>query len=121
MPIALNHSQSPSRPPVCLQLIPWRLSHEKGIAIQLFHDAADVTLGLQQLTDIVVVIGNRAPDLNRTAQAAADQVMHVVALALGSGLFPNRFDQDPQAKHGLQSSQQTGAGAPQVPCWPVNG
>ena len=105
--VALNHSPSPSGPPVCLQLIPWRLSHEKGIAIQLFHDAAEVTVGLQQLTNIVVMFGNRTPGLNRTAQtAAADQVAHGMALALGSGLFPNRFDQDPQAKHGRQGPLQ---------------
>ena len=106
LPVALNHTPSPSGPPVCLQLIPWRLGHEKGIAIQLFHDAAEVTVGLQQLTDIVVVIGNRAPDLNRTAQAAADQVMHVVALAVGKGLFQNRRDQDPQPNHHRPGPQQ---------------
>ena len=80
-----------------------------------------MTLGLQQLTDIVVVIGNRAPDLNRTAQAAADQVMHVVALALGSGLFPNRFDKDPQAKHGCQGLLQAGARSLQEHGGPANG
>ncbi len=80
-----------------------------------------MTLGLQQLTDIVVVIGNRAPDLNRTAQAAADQVMHVVALALGSGLFPNRFDQDPQANHDRQGPLQAGAGSLHEHVGPCNG
>jgi hypothetical protein len=81
-----------------------------------------VAIGPQQLIDVAVVIGNRSPGLNRTAQtAAADQVAHGIALALGSGLFPNRFDQDPQVNHGLQDPQQAGAGSMQGPCGPSNG
>ena len=81
-----------------------------------------MAIGPQQLIDVAVVIGNRAPDPNRTAQAAAAyQVMHGVALALGSGLLLNRPDQDPQAKHGLQGPQQAGAGSMQGPCGPGNG
>jgi hypothetical protein len=81
-----------------------------------------VAIGTQQLIDVAVVIGNRSPGLNRTAQAAsAGQVMHGVALAVGSGLFPNRFDQDPQAEHDLQDPQQAGAGSLQGPCGPGNG
>jgi hypothetical protein len=53
------------------------------------------------------VIGNRAPDLNRTVQTAAvDQVSHGIALALGSGLVQNRRDQDPQPNHHRQGPQQ---------------
>ena len=122
LPVALNHSPSPSRPPVCLQLIPWRLSLEHGVGIQLFHEADAVAIGTKQLIDLDVVIENRAPSLNRTAQtAAADQVAHGVAVALGSGLFPNRPDQDPQAKHDRHGPQQTGAGSLQGPCGPSNG
>jgi len=81
-----------------------------------------VTVGLQQLTDIVVVIGNRAPDPNRTAQAAAAyQVMHGVALALGSGLLLNRRDQDPQPNHDIQRPQQAGAASLQEHGGPGNG
>jgi hypothetical protein len=106
LPVALNHSPSPSGPPVCLQLIPGRLSHEKGIAIQLFHDAAEVTVGLQEFTNIVVIIGNLAPDPERTAQvAAAGQVAYGIGVAIAAGLVLNRFDQDPQVNHGLQDPQ----------------
>ena len=81
-----------------------------------------MAIGIQQLIDVAVVIGNRAPGGNRTAQtAAADQVAHGVALAIGAGRFPNRPDQDPQAKHGRQGPQQAGAGSLQGPRGPGNG
>jgi len=81
-----------------------------------------VAIGTQQLIDLAVVFGNRTPGLNRTAQAAAAyQVMHGVALALGADLLLNRPDQDPQVNHGRQGPQQAGAGAPQVPCGPGKG
>jgi hypothetical protein len=122
LPVALNHNPTPSRPPVCLQLISWRLSHEQGIAIQLFHEANALGIGIQQLIDVAVGFGNRTPVLNRTAQtAAADQVAHGVALALESVLFPNRFDQDPQANHDRQGPPQAGAGSLQGPRGPGNG
>ena len=121
MPIALNHSQSPSRPPVCRQLITWPLSDEQDIGIHLVHEADALAIGIQQLIDVAVVIGNRSPGLYRTAQAAADQVMHVVALALRSGLLPNRRYQDPQANHDRHGPQQAGAGSLQGPCGPGNG
>ena len=81
-----------------------------------------MAIGTQQLIDVDVVIGNRSPGLNRTAQtAAAGQLMHGVALAIGSGLFLNRLEQDPQAKHSLQDPQQAGAGSLQGPRRPGNG
>ena len=71
-----------------------------------------MAISIQQLIDLDVVIGNRPPSLNRTAQAAAAyQVMHGMALALGSGLLLNRRDQDPQAKLDRQGSPQAGAGS----------
>ena len=84
------------------------------MAIQLFnlfHEADAVAIGTEQLIDVAVVFGNRTPGLNRTAQAAAaDQVAHGVAVALGAGLFPNRRDQDSQPNHDLQGPQQAGSG-----------
>ena len=72
--------------------------------------------------DVSVVWRDCPSGPNRTAQAAAaGQVMHGVALAVGAGLFPNRFDQDPQVNHGLQDPQQAGAGSMQGPCGPSNG
>ncbi len=122
LPVALYHSPSPSLPPVCPQLNPWRLKKQKGIAIQLFYEADAVTIGIQQLTDIAVVIGNRSPDPDRTAQeAAADQVMHGMALAVAAVLFPNRRDQDPQAKYGRQGPLQAVARSPQGHSRPANG
>jgi hypothetical protein len=47
--------------------------------------------------------------------------MHGVALAVGAGLFPNRRDQDPQAKHGRQGPLQTVARSPQGHSEPANG
>lgn len=81
-----------------------------------------MAIGTQQLIDLVVVFGNRTPGLNRTAQtAAADQVAHGIAVALGAGLFLNRRNQEPQAKHDRHGPQQTGAGSLQAPCGPGNG
>ncbi len=81
-----------------------------------------MAIGTQQLIDVAVVIGNRSPGLNRTAQtAAAGQLMHGVALAIGAGRFQNRRDQDPQAKHGRQGPQQAGAGSLQGPRGPGHG
>ena len=58
------------------------------------------------------MIGNRTPGLNRTAQtAAAGQLMHGVALAIGAGRFQNRRDQDPQPNHHRQGPPQAGAGS----------
>ena len=68
------------------------------------------------------MIGNRTPGLNRTAQtAAADQVAHGVAVALGAGRFLNRRDQDPQANHDRQGPQQAGPGSLQGACGPGHG
>ena len=62
-----------------------------------------MAIGIQQLIDVAVVIGNRAPDSNRTGQAAAaGQVAHAVAVAVGAGLLQNRFNQGPQAQGGRQ-------------------
>ena len=81
-----------------------------------------MAIGTQQLIDLAVVFGNRTPGLNRTAQAAAAyQVMHGVALALGAGLLLNRPDQDPQANHDRQGPPQAGAGSLQGPRGPGNG
>ena len=81
-----------------------------------------MAIGIQQLIDLDVVIGNRPPSLNRTAQAAAAyQVAHGVAVALGAGRFLNRPDQDPQANHDRQGPQQTGAGSLQGHGGPGNG
>jgi len=81
-----------------------------------------VAIGLQQLIDVAVVIGNRAPDPDRTAMtAAADQVEHGIAVALGSGLFQNRFDKDPQLKHDRQGPQQASAASLQEHGEPANG
>jgi hypothetical protein len=72
--------------------------------------------------DVSVVWRDCPSGPNRTAQAAAaGQVMHGVALALGAGRFPNRPDQDPQANHDRQGPQQAGAGAPQVHGGPGHG
>ena len=122
LPVALNHSPSPSLPPVCPQLNPWRLRKQKGIAIQLFYEADAVTIGKQQLTDIAVVIGNRAPEPDRTVQAAAaGQLAHCAAVAVGAGLFPNRREQDPQPKRDRQGPQQAGPGSLQEHGGPGNG
>ena len=81
-----------------------------------------MAIGTQQLINVAVVIRNRSPGLNRTAQAAAaGQMMHGVALAVGEGLFQNRRDQDPQAKHGRQGPPQAGAGSLQEHDGPGNG
>jgi hypothetical protein len=81
-----------------------------------------VAIGTKQLIDLDVVIENRAPGLKRTAQAAAaGQEAHRVALAVGAGLFQNRFDQDPQAKHGCQGLLQAGARSLQEHGGPANG
>ena len=81
-----------------------------------------MAIDTQQLIDVAVVIGNRAPGSNRTAQtAAADQVAHGIAVAIAAGLVLNRPDQDPQANHGRQDPQQAGAGSLQGPRGPGNG
>jgi hypothetical protein len=68
------------------------------------------------------VIGNRAQVRDRTAQtAAAGQVMHGVARAVGAGRFLNRRNQEQQPKYVRQGQQQAGPGSLQVPCGPVNG
>lgn len=80
-----------------------------------------MAIGVQKIHDNFA-IGDCPSGLNRSAQAAAaDQVAHGVAVALGSGLFPNRRDQDPQAKHGRQGPLQTVARSPQGHSEPANG
>jgi hypothetical protein len=80
-----------------------------------------VAIGVQEIHDNFA-IGDCPSGLNRTAQAAvAGPVLHGMALAVGSGLFPNRPDQDPQANHGRQGPQQAGPGSLQGPCGPGHG
>ena len=70
LPVALSHSPSPSRSPVCLQLYSWQLSDEQVIGIQLVYEADAVPIGIQQLIDVTVVIGNCSPGLDRASQAS---------------------------------------------------
>ena len=80
-----------------------------------------MAIGVQEIHDNFA-IRDCPPSLNRTAQAAAAyQVMHGVALALGSGLLLNRPDQDPQPNHHRQGPPQASAGSLQGPCGPGNG
>ena len=70
-----------------------------------------VAIGVQEIHDNFA-IGDCPSGLNRTAQAAAaGQVIHGVALAVGEGLFPNGREQDPQPKRDRQGPQQAGAGS----------
>jgi hypothetical protein len=48
-------------------------------------------------------------------------VEHGIAVALGSGLFQNRFDKDPQLKHDRQGPQQASAASLQEHGEPANG
>ena len=81
-----------------------------------------MAIGIQQQIDVAVVNGDCPSGLKRTAQAAAaGQEAHRVALAVGAGLFQNRFDQDPQAKHGCQGLLQPGARSLQEHGGPANG
>ena len=72
--------------------------------------------------DVSVVWRDCPSGPNRTAQtAAAGQVMHGVARAVGAGRFLNRRNQEPQPKYDRQGPQQAGPGSLQGPCGPGNG